>query len=87
MHAPTPKASGTQDDDAREAGLERRIAELEIKAAWAEDLLERLNTTVFRQQEAIDLLLRELLRLRDQQQAGGGEAPFRSLRDEIPPHY
>ena len=87
MHAPTPEAPGPQHGDARETELERRIAELEIKAAWAEDLLERLNTTVFRQQEAIDLLMRELLRLREQQQAGGGDTPFRSLRDEIPPHY
>lgn len=87
MHAPTPEAPGARHAGAREAELERRIAELEIKAAWAEDLLERLNTTVFRQQEAIDLLMRELLRLREQQQAGGGDAPFRSLRDEIPPHY
>lgn len=74
-------------DGARGADLERRIAELEIKTAWAEDLLEQLNATVFRQQETIELLLRELLRLREQQQSSTAEAPFRSLRDELPPHY
>lgn len=67
-----------------DAQTERRLAELEIKASYAEDLLERLNTQVFRQQEAIELLLREIARLRDQQ---GGDGTPRSLRDELPPHY
>ncbi|HPA90031.1 MAG TPA: SlyX family protein, partial [Quisquiliibacterium sp.] len=38
--------------------VERRLTELEVKLAFAEDLVERLNETVFRQQEQIDLLLR-----------------------------
>jgi SlyX protein len=67
--------------------VERRLTELEIKSTYADDLLERLNTMVFRQQEAIELLLREIVRLREQQQASGGESAFRSLRDELPPHY
>ena len=67
--------------------LERRLTELEIKAGYAEDLLDRLNTLVFRQQETIDLLVRELALLRQQQQASGAEGSFRSLRDELPPHY
>lgn len=67
--------------------LERRLTELEIKAGYAEDLLDRLNTLVFRQQETIDLLVRELALLRQQQQASGAEGAFRSLRDELPPHY
>lgn len=78
----TAQASSDDRSDA-----ERRLTELEIKATYADDLLERLNTMVFRQQEAIELLLREIVRLREQQQASGGEAAFRSLRDELPPHY
>ena len=79
--------SNTHDTPAgRDAETERRLAELEIKASFAEDLLERLNTLVFRQQEAIELLLREIARLRDQQ-APGADGASRSLRDELPPHY
>ena len=72
--------------DAAATDVERRLTELEIKATYADDLLERLNTMVFRQQEAIELLLREIVRLREQQ-ASGGETVSRSLRDELPPHY
>ena len=65
---------------------ERRLTELEIKAGFAEDLLDHLNKLVARQQEQIELLVRELVQLR-QQQASGGEGTPRSLRDELPPHY
>lgn len=66
--------------------IERRLVDLEVKAAFAEDLVEQLNETVYRQQQQIDLLVQELLRLR--QQASASEpATFRSLRDELPPHY
>lgn len=65
---------------------ERRLTELEIKAGFAEDLLDHLNKLVARQQEQIELLARELARLQRQQAAG--DAPgFTSLRDELPPHY
>lgn len=66
--------------------LEDRLTELEIKASYTEDLLDHLNATVARQQQQIDLLVRELVELRRQQpEAGPGAA--RSLRDELPPHY
>lgn len=67
--------------------IDRRLTDLEVKAAFSEDLLDRLNTLVFRQQETIDLLVREIALLRQQQQAAGAEGSFRSLRDELPPHY
>jgi SlyX protein len=66
--------------------LEARVTELEVKLAFAEDLLESLNRTVFRHQERIELLerqLRDLHRLALQSQPG----EQRNLRDEIPPHY
>jgi len=66
---------------------EKRLTELEIKAGFAEDLLEALNAQVARQQEAIEMLVREIARLRQQQaQAAQGASPG-SLRDELPPHY
>ncbi len=62
-----------------------RLTELEIKASFADDLLEQLNQLVARQQQQIDLLQRELLALRQQvrDQPGDGGAPV----DERPPHY
>jgi SlyX protein len=66
--------------------MESRIIELEIKASFAEDMLDELNRTVFRQQQQIDLLANEIRALRDQiRNAQPGEQ--RSLRDDIPPHY
>jgi len=63
-----------------------RLTELEIKASYAEDLLEQLNATIYRQQQQIDLLLREVMSLR--QQLPEGSAPVqRNARDELPPHY
>jgi SlyX protein len=68
--------------------METRITELEVKLAFAEDLLETLNQTVFRQQEQIDRLQQELRAMRQQMlQAPQLESEQRSLRDEIPPHY
>jgi len=72
--------------DTDRARTESRLTELEIKASYTEDLLDRLNEVIVRQQSQIDLLLREVASLK--QQGGSAEpAPFRSLRDELPPHY
>lgn len=66
--------------------IEQRLTDLEIKASFTEDLVEHLNQTVFRQQEQIDTLLREILQLRQQGADNTAGGP-RSLRDELPPHY
>ncbi len=66
--------------------MEDRVTELEVKLAFAEDLLETLNTTVFRQQERIDQLERLVRDLR-QLVLQSVPAEQRSLRDDIPPHY
>jgi len=63
-----------------------RLTELEIKASYAEDLLDRLNDVIVRQQSQIDLLLREVALLHQQPQAGD-LAALPSPRDELPPHY
>ena len=66
--------------------IERRLVDLEVKAAFAEDLVEQLNDIVVRQQAQIDALQRELARFREQA-LEAPEPAFRSLRDELPPHY
>ena len=65
---------------------QERLEALEIKVAFTEDLLDQLNLTIYRQQQQIEQLTREVLQLRQQQPEGGGAA-VRSLRDELPPHY
>lgn len=67
--------------------LEQRITDLEIKASFAEDTVEQLNAVVVRQQEQIDRLVRELIELRNQASSASDPGGFRSLRDELPPHY
>ena len=66
--------------------IEARLTELEIKASYAEDLLEQLNATIYRQQQQIDLLLREVVGLR-QQMPEGSQPVLRNARDDLPPHY
>jgi SlyX protein len=65
---------------------EQRLTNLEIKASFNEDALDRLNEVVIRQQRQIELLVRELMELKQQRPADGTPV-FRSLRDELPPHY
>jgi SlyX protein len=70
----------------QENDIARRLTDLEIKAAFSEDLLDQLNEIIVRQQRQIDRLLREIGDLR-QSSTDGGLGPSRSLRDELPPHY
>lgn len=62
-----------------------RITNLEIKLSFAEDLIEKLNETVYKQQQQIEFLYRELKAVKEQASAGG--TGVSSLKDEIPPHY
>lgn len=68
------------------ASVNKRLTDLEIKASFSEDLLDRLDQIIIRQQDQIDRLTQELQWLRQQEPAEGATAP-RSLRDELPPHY
>jgi SlyX protein len=77
--------SNTEMDSVQKT--DHRLTELEIKASFTEDLLDELNLIIVRQQGQIDLLTRELSHLRQQLPAEGGAATFRSLRDELPPHF
>ena len=65
---------------------DQRLTDLEIKASFQEDLLDQLNTIIVRQQQQIDLLLREVRQLREQVPEGSGQR-FTQAHDELPPHY
>lgn len=66
--------------------LQDRITELEIKASFSDDLLEQLNRQIYLQQCQIERLAQELARLHHKVQDTPSTG-FRSLRDDIPPHY
>ena len=68
------------------AAMDLRLNEIELKTSELEDQIDALNRTVFRQQQQIDLLVAELRELRGLLAHGNG-GDFRSLREEIPPHY
>ena len=65
--------------------VNQRLMDLEIKSSFTEDLVERLNQIIVRQQPQIDRLKREVLNIREQARAADPDS-FRSLRDEMPPH-
>ncbi len=67
--------------------LETRLAELEIKLTYTDDLIEALNHSVFRQQEQIEQLQRGMRALREQQQSVAGENAQHDPREDTPPHY
>ena len=60
--------------------IEHRLTDLEVKASYTEDMLDQLNQVIVRQQAQIDRLLRE-------RRPAADDVAFRSLRDELPPHY
>ena len=71
----------SQEDNAAQ-----RLTELEIKASFTEDLLDKLDQTVVRQQTQINALISEILHLRQQLSNPQNESQ-RNLRDDLPPHY
>lgn len=83
---PAPSSAQISAPASEAERTEQRLTELEIKSAFTEDLLDHLNETIVAQQRQIDLLVRELSALR-QQQTDSQPTAFRSLRDELPPHY
>jgi SlyX protein len=66
--------------------IDKRLTDLEVKASFTEDLVDHLNDQVARQQQQIELLIREVGKLKDRAPdtgRGAGADP----RDEMPPHY
>ncbi len=66
--------------------IEERLTNLEIKASFTEDLLDKLDQVLIRQQDQIDRLTRDVLRL-NQPAPNQDNAPARDQRAELPPHY
>ena len=66
--------------------IDARLTDLEIKASFSEDTLDRLNDVVVRQQAQIEALLRQVAVLRERQPGDLPDTP-RGLRDELPLHY
>lgn len=65
---------------------EARLAELELKVGYLDDLLDTLNRALFRQQQQIERLGQALAELSRQGQGAARAAPG-DAREEIPPHY
>lgn len=63
----------------------QRLTDLEVKASFAEDLVDQLEQIIVRQQQQIDMLIRQVAELRQPQ--AGGDGIGRNVRDELPPHY
>jgi SlyX protein len=76
--------SSSQNKKANQMSDER-ITNLEIKLSFTEDLIEKLNETIYKQQQQIEFLYRELKAIKEQASSSGGGGG--SLKDEIPPHY
>ena len=66
--------------------LTARVEELEIKASFADDALDKLDQVIIRQQLQIDLLIKEITDLRQTQSQDSTSTP-RNPRDELPPHF
>ena len=66
--------------------MESRLAEIEVKLSFSEEMLEELNRTVYRQQQQIDQLQKELQTLREQVRTSLLAEAHNPI-DETPPHY
>ncbi|MEO8008481.1 MAG: SlyX family protein [Betaproteobacteria bacterium] len=65
--------------------MESRLAEIETKLSFSEELLDALNRTVFRQQQQIDQLQQELHALHEHLRTA---LPAQSVtHEETPPHF
>ena len=67
--------------------MNETIMDLQTRLAFQEDNLETINLTVVRQQSEIDMMQREIIRLKemidDISEANSSEVNA----DEVPPHY
>lgn len=66
---------------------DERIIELEIKAAYQEDLLQELNKIVAGQQQQIDRLEATCQMLNERIKSLSVESGSGENVDEVPPHY
>lgn len=66
--------------------IDQRLTDLEIKASFTEDLLDKLDQVIVRQQQQIEILMREIAHLR-QPGTDSGVGGSGNPREEMPPHY
>lgn len=69
------------------AGVSRRIEELESQLAFLDELHDKLNTVVARQDHEILDLKRQLVLLNERLREFGEAIPGSGPQDETPPHY
>jgi SlyX protein len=65
---------------------DERLTALEIKTSFQDEMIDKLDQVIIRQQEQIDALTRELVHLRNQP-ADVGSGALRNAHDDLPPHY
>lgn len=66
--------------------MQEKITNLEIRISYLENTIDELNDVVTKQQDHIDLLIREVMRVK--QQVDQGSEFVRPLSEETPPpHY
>jgi SlyX protein len=65
---------------------DERTTNIEVKLSFAEDLVEELSQTIYKQQQQIDMLINEVRALK-LQMASNSSADGNNPRDELPPHY
>ncbi|CAN5731004.1 SlyX family protein [soil metagenome] len=73
------------ESDDQAMSTEQRLVEVEMKLSYTEDLLDELNLLIYRQQQQIDALIRQVTSM--QQQAPEAGAAARNPQNELPPHY
>jgi len=70
-----------------EIKLQETIMDLQTRLAFQEDSIDSINLTVSRQQSRIDLLQREVLRLKEMLEDVRGSQGDAASATELPPHY
>ncbi len=66
--------------------MNEQIVELQIKCSYLEDVLDKLDLVVIEQQAKIDLLIKEVKYLK-QQETSNDKQEVNQARNELPPHY
>lgn len=70
-----------------EIKLQETIMDLQTRLAFQEDSIDSINLTISRQQSRIDLLQREVLRLKEMLEDVRGSQGDAGSATELPPHY
>lgn len=67
--------------------MQDRLTNLEIKLAHAEQSIIELSDEIFRQQQHIEQLMRQVLELNERIQTSDSAVGSGKAEDEKPPHY